>query len=385
MVWNEPGKDKDPWNSAERPPDLERMVKSLQKRLGWLFGSKRGGQHHFHAAVLWWLVPIIIAAWLISGFYKVAPGDRGVHFVFGHYTGVTQPGLHWHIPWPVGHADIIGSVESRDYAHNYNRLLTRDGNIVVVDAAVHYHVVDLRAYLFNAAAATRVPENADAGVKTLLDALAGTAVRAAVAQSTLSSLMGGGQDAVEADARQRLDTLLKPYDSGIAVTRLSFQRVSLPEAVSSSDADVQAAQQDANQTADAAQAYADNVLPQAQSEADAKLKEADAYRTALVSQAQADTARFDAVLAAYRKAPALTREQLYMQTMENILSNTNKVVVDTRNGSVTVQLGQPFQSPPVKQPASAVHAPSKASTSTAPAAGTRPATAAPAASTTGGV
>lgn len=380
MVWNEPGKDKDPWNSAERPPDLERMAKNLHKRLSWLFGNKRGGQYHFHAATLWWLLPVIMAAWLVSGFYEVTSGDRGVYFVFGRYMGVAQPGLHWHVPWPVGYADIISGVEGRDYAHSYNQLLTSDDNIVVVDALVHYHVTDLRDYLFNAGTSIRTPESADAGSKIMLGALADAAVRAAVARSTLASILGSGQDAVETDARQQLDVALKPYNTGIAVTRLVFQRVSVPEAVSTTAADVRTAQQDASQAQDTARAYADNLLPQAQGTADAKLTEAEAYRTILVSQAEADIARFDAVLVAYRKAPALTRDALYLQTMEDILANANKVVVDARNGSVTVQLGQSFQSP--NEPA--VRAPEKppaknATTSAHPA--TAIPTAAPAAST----
>ncbi|MGH8283449.1 MAG: FtsH protease activity modulator HflK [Gammaproteobacteria bacterium] len=374
MVWKEPGKDKDPWNSTEHAPDLERMVKNLQKKLGWLFGSKHGGQYHFHAAALWWLVPVIIAGWLLSGFYKVAPGDRGVNFVFGRYMSVVQPGLHWHAPWPVGNASTINSVEGRDYAHSYNRLLTHDGNIVVVDAAVHYHVVDMRDYLFNTATAALAPQNAGAGNKTLLGMLTDAAVRAAVARSTLANIISGGQDAVEADARQGLNAALKPYDSGIAVTRLVFQHVSVPEAVGSVGADVQSAQQDASQAQDAARAYADELLPQAQSEADAKFTQAETYRSTLLSQARADTARFDAVLAAYRKAPALTREELYVQTMEEILGNANKVVVDTRTGNVTVQLGQPFQRPASQQPVPAAKVqaktPAAKGATAAPAAGT---------------
>ncbi|HVC38047.1 MAG TPA: FtsH protease activity modulator HflK [Gammaproteobacteria bacterium] len=358
MVWKEPGKDKDPWNSTERPPDLERMVKNLQKRFGWLFGGKRGGQHRISAATLWWLLPVIIAVWLLSGFYTVAPAERGVSFMFGRYTGVAPPGLHWHAPWPAGHADIIGGVEGRDYTRSYSRLFTSDGNIVTVDAVVQYHVVDLSEYLFNTANGLGAAESADAGTKTLLGELADAAIRATVAQRTLQDILGAGQDAMEADASQRLNALLKPYNTGIAITRLSFQHVSLPESVSGSDADIITAQRDAQRAKTAAQAYADDLLPQVKSAADAKISEAEIYRTILVNQSQADTTGFDAVLAAYRKAPALTRELLFTQTMEEILGNASKVVVDTRSGNVTVQLTQASQ--PAKPPASKVPTPEKA-------------------------
>jgi modulator of FtsH protease HflK len=343
MVWKEPGKDKDPWKSTERPPDLERIVKNLHKRLGWLFGGKRGGQQRFHLTSLWWLLPAMIVAWLVSGFYKVAPNDRGANFVFGRFTQAVSPGLHWHAPWPIGHADIIYGVDGQDYTRSYNRLLTRDGNVVVVDAVLRYHVVDLKDYLFNTATVGASTESADVGAKTLLGKLLDAAIRAAVIQNTLGDILASGRDAVEADAGKRLDGLLKSYDMGIAVTQLTFKRVSLPESVSTTDADVSAAQQDAEHAKAEAQAYANDLLPDVKSAADAKVAEAEIYRTTLVNQAQADTARFDAVLAAYRKAPALTRDTLYIQNMEEILANASKVVVDTRDGNVSVQLTEASQ------------------------------------------
>lgn len=351
MVWKEPGKDQDPWNTAQRTPDLERMLKNLQQRLGRLFGGKRGRPHQFHAAFLWWLVPVIIIAWMLSGFYRVAPGDRAVNFFFGRFENVVEPGLHWQLPWPVGHVLLVQGVEGRNYTHTYSHLLTADGNVVVVDAQVRYHVVNLENFLFNNAVITAPQEPGD-GTKALLGDLTDAAVRTAVAHSTLAGILGDQRDTVESDARTRLSQALQAYTPGIAVTQLQFERVSLPDAVGNSDADVQSAQQDASQAEAAAHTYADSLLPQAQAAADSKLKEAEAYRTTLIGQAQADTAGFDAVLAAYRKAPALTREELYINTMQDILADANKVIVDTRNGSVTVQLGQPFRPAPATTAAS---------------------------------
>lgn len=346
MVWKEPGKDKDPWNSAERSPDLERMVKNLQQRLGRLFGGKRGRPHHFRVATLWWLLPVIIAAWLLSGFYKVPPGDRGASFVFGRYQSAAQTGLHWHLPWPFGHSLVVTGVQGRDYTHTYTDLVTRDGNLVVMDATVRYHVTDLRDYLFNTAAVSVTHTRLGAGSAALLGELANSAIRSAVAQSTMAALMGSGRDAVEAAASEQLKALLKPYNAGVMVTRLAFQRVSLPNEVTGSKADVESAQQQASQEADAAHAHASRLLSQAKIQADAEIRKARDYRTTLIGQAQADTARFGAVLAAYRKAPEVTREELYMQTMQGILAEADKVVVDTRDGRVTVQLGRPFRRAP---------------------------------------
>ncbi|HKT31261.1 MAG TPA: FtsH protease activity modulator HflK [Gammaproteobacteria bacterium] len=346
MVWKEPGNDKDPWNTTQRPPDLERTLKNLQQRLGRLFGGKRGRPRQFHAAVLWWLVPAIIIAWLLSGFYRVAPGDRGVNFIFGRFENAVEPGLHWQVSWPVGRVLLVHGAAGSNYTHTYTRLLTSDGNVVVVDALVRYHVVNLSDFLFGSASLAAAPQEPGAGAKALLGELTDAAVRTAVARTTLAGILGSQRDAVESDARTRLSQALQAYASGIAVTQLDFQRVSLPEAAGSADADVQSARQDASQAQAAAHTYADNLLPQAQAAADARIKEAEAYRTTLVGEAQAVTAGFGAVLAAYRKAPALTREELYMSTMEDILANANKVIVDTRSGSVTVQLGQPFRPAP---------------------------------------
>lgn len=354
MVWKEPGKDKDPWNSAERPPDLERMVKNLQQRLGRLFGGKRSSRpQRFRAVTLWWLVPVIIAAWLLSGFYKVPPGDRGAAFLLGRYQSSAQPGLHWHLPWPLGRALLVTGVEGRDYTHTYTNLLTSDGNLVIVDASVHYHVTDLSDYLFNTSTVLAEESNPGAGSAALLGELANAAIRASVAQSTLAHLMGSGREQAESGASTRLNELLKPYNAGITVTRLSFQRINLPDEVASTDANVQGAKQKASQEADAAHAYASRILAEAQTQADAEVRAAQDYHTTLIGQAQADTARFDAVLAAYRKAPEVTREELYLQTMQSILADADKVVVDTHSGQVTVQLGQPFQRAPAAASANA--------------------------------
>ncbi|MGH8279171.1 MAG: FtsH protease activity modulator HflK [Gammaproteobacteria bacterium] len=342
MVWKEPGKDKDPWNSAERSPELERVVKKLQQRLGRLFHAKPGNRpHRFHVATLWWVVPVIVAAWLLSGFYRVPAGERGVAFVFGRYQSVGEPGLHWHLPWPVGSSTLVSGVQGRDYTHTYTNLVTSDGNLVVVDASVHYHVTDLRDFLFNTAANTPGAA-AGAGSSALLGELADNAIRTAVAHSTLEALLGSGRSAVGSAANTRLDELLKPYASGMGVTGLTLQRIALPAEVASGNAGVEDVQQKVGAQADAAHAYASQILAAAQSEADAEVRAAKVFQTTLVGQAQADTARFDAVLAAYRKAPEVTREELYLQTMKDILANADKVIVDSRDGRVTVQLGRPF-------------------------------------------
>ncbi|MGH8399753.1 MAG: FtsH protease activity modulator HflK [Gammaproteobacteria bacterium] len=340
MVWKEPGKnkDKDPWESGEHSPDLERLVKTIQQRLRALFGGKRPGHKGLHAVTLLWAAPLLVIAWLVSGFYTVAAGDRGVPFSFGRAGATMQPGLHWNYPWPIGtQVTVTGVDQGRDYVHLYNQLVTEDGSVVVVAAQVHYQISDIRDYLFKVAA----PSTEDTGSRALFDALADSAIRIAVARSTLAGMLGNGRDQAEAQAHDLLQAALRRNEAGIAVTRLVFQRVDVPDVVSSAYGDVRKAQQDAQQLQDDAQVYANREVAEAKGTSDADVTEADAYRITRTSEARADVARFDEILGAYRAEPALTRDQLYLQAMEDVLGKVNKVVVDTRNGNVSVQFTQP--------------------------------------------
>jgi membrane protease subunit HflK len=335
MVWNEPGKNnKDPWDSGGHSPDLERLVKNLQRRLGMLFGGKRPGRKGMHPVSLLWIVPVLIIAWLASGCYTVGAGDRSIVLVFGRAGPVVPPGLHWHLPWPIGvQLTVNGVDQGRDYTHLYNQLITGDGSIVSIAVQVHYQISNLHDYLFKVAA----PGADETGSRTLFDGLVDNAVRAAVAHSTLADMLDNGSDKAEAEAHDLLQSALHQNDIGIAVTRLAFQRVDVPQEVASAYADVRKAKQDAQQAQDNARVYANRVVAEAQGASDADVTEANAYKITRRSEAQADVARFNEILNAYRTEPALTRDQLYLQTMQDVLGKVNKVVVDAKSGNVTVQ------------------------------------------------
>lgn len=339
MVWNEPGKNgKDPWESGEHSPDLERLVKNIQHRLRALFGGRRPGRNGMSATTLLWTLPVLVVVWVASGLFTVAAGDRSVVFVMGRAGAIMQPGLHWHVPWPIGSQVTVSGVDQgRDYAHLYNQLVTQDGSVVMVAAQVHYQIADIRNYLFKVSA-----PGADAtGSRVLFEALADSSIRTAVARSTLADMLGSGRDQAETEAHDLLQAALQQNDAGIAVTRLVFQRVDVPNVVASAYADVRKAQQDSRQLQDDAQVYANRVVAEAKGTSDADVTEAGAYRVTRASEAQADAARFDQILDAYRAAPALTRDQLYLQTMQEVLGKVNKVVVDAKNGNVSVQFTQP--------------------------------------------
>lgn len=360
MVWNEPGKNnKDPWDGEGHSPDLERWVKNIQQRLTSLFGGKRPRRGTMHPATLLWIVPVLVIAWLVSGFYTVSAGDRSVVLVFGRAVATVQSGLHWHFPWPVGgQVTVPGVDQGRDYVHVYNQLVTQDGNVVVVAAQVHYQIANIKDYLFKVSA----PGTEEPGARTLFGALTDSAIRVAVARSTLADILGKGRDQTEAEAHDLLQAALQDNDAGIAVTRLVFQRVDVPDTVSSAYADVRKARQDSQQLQDNAHVYASRVVAEAQGTSDADVAEANAYRITRISEAHADVARFNEIFDAYRANPGLTRDQLYLQTMEDVLGQVNKVIVDSHNGNVTVQFAQPATDASSTEPPANIPAKPPAST-----------------------
>ena len=354
MVWKEPGKDKDPWDEGgEGSPDLERLVRDLHHRFDSLFRRRRR-RSHGHDYL--WLIPLLFAAWLVSGFYVVDEGDRGVDLLLGRYQAVTQPGLHWHVPWPLGGREIVAGVDfGSDYIHSYNSLLTADGNAVTAEADVHYRIVDLPVFLY----ANTAP-GADSAPVDILGNLADGAVSGAVAAAPMDDFLGKGVDAVENAARARLTESLKGRGTGFEVTQVELRKVSMPAPVSGAYAGVRQAQLDAQKQADESQAYAADVLARARGEADSRVEAAKSYAGAIVERAHGDAAAFADLLTAYRRAPAVTRESLTFSTFEEILAHVQRVIVVGKDNRVTLSLEKPAanpstpetQKPPSDKPAS---------------------------------
>lgn len=341
MVWKEPGKDKDPWHDGGRgSPDLEKLVQDLHRRFDSLFRRRRRrARGHDYL----WIIPLLFAAWLISGFYVVDAGDRGVNLLLGRYQAVTQPGLHWHVPWPLGGREIVAGVDSgSDYVRSYNSLLTADGNAVTAEVDVHYRIVDLPAYLY----ASAVPGDGSAAVD-ILGKLADGAVSDAVAKAAMGDLLGKGVDAVENAVRARLTVSLRGRGTGLDVIQVELRKMTLPAPVSAAYAGVRQAQQDAQKQADEAQAYAADMLPRARGDADSRVESARAYASAVVERARGDVAAFDDLLTAYRRAPAVTRESLTFSTFEEILAHVQRVIVVGKDNHVTLSLEKPTAAGPV--------------------------------------
>lgn len=346
MVWKEPGKDKDPWeDSGQSSPDLEKLVSDLRKRFSTIFGRRRRGRGKNRNAL--WLIPLAILAWLITGCYVVDAGDRGVEFLLGRFQSVAAPGLHWHAPWPLGTNETVSAVDQgADYLRSYASLLTSDGNAVSAEVSVHYRITDLPQYLFgNASPAS------NAATAEIIGNLADAAVSASVAHASLAELMGQGADDVESAVLTRMLAELKHYPAGVEVDRVTLAKISAPGPVASAYTAVRQAEAAAQQQSDAADAYAADLLPRARGEADSRVDAAKGFAAEQVRRAEGDAAAFADVLAAYRRAPAVTRESLYLSTYEQILGQVDRVVVMSKDGHVTLSMDKPGQTGKTELPA----------------------------------
>lgn len=334
MAWNEPGGGKDPWSGKggnQGPPDLDEVVKKLQDRLGGLFGGKKGGGGGpggagrpggpFGRIGLGAIALVVLLIWLASGIYLVQPAERGVVMRFGSFQEVTQPGPHWHLPYPIETVEKVDVDQIKSFRHNA-QMLTRDENIVDVELTVQSRIQDPADYLFQ----DQNPE------KTLRDATE-TAVRETIGKANLDFVLTEGRSAIGVQIEQRIQELLNKYRTGLTVTSVNMQPAKPPEAVKAAFDDAIKAREDKERSENQAEAYANDILPKARGAAARRLAEANAYREQVVAGAEGEAARFLAVLGEFSQAPEVTRQRLYLEAVESVLENTNKVVLDVEQGA----------------------------------------------------
>jgi len=344
MAWNEPGGgNKDPWSGKspdQGPPDLDEVVRKLQERIGGLFGGKgqrgsdksdggggspgSGGGISSSAVMLGAAVLFVI--WLASGIYIVGPAERGVVLRFGAYAKITDPGPHWRIPYPVDEVRKVNVDEISSFTHKA-AMLTKDENIVDVELTVQSRIQDAADFLFQ----DQSPE------KTLRDATE-TVVRKTIGGSRLDFILTEGRSAVAATIRERAQGLVNQYKTGLEITSVNMQPAKPPEQVKEAFDDAIKAREDKERLENKAEAYANEILPQARGEAARVLADAKAYRDKVVAGAEGETSRFLAILNEYRKAPEVTRERLYLETMEQVLGGSNKVLLDVEEGNSLMYL-----------------------------------------------
>ncbi|MCP3869464.1 MAG: FtsH protease activity modulator HflK [Gammaproteobacteria bacterium] len=356
MAWNEPGGgNKDPWSGKgdnQGPPDLDEVVKKMQDKLGGLFGGKRGssGGNSGGGSVpgpgtpgfkgLAGLIGVVLVLFLgYKSFYIVEPAERGVVLRFGAYQDITQPGPHFLIP--VMEKVVKVNVDQISSFRHKATMLTRDENIVDFELTVQARIQDAADYLFQ----DQDPE------KTLRDATE-TAVRETIGKSDLDFILTEGRSAIGSQIRTSIQDTVNLYKTGLEVTSVNTQPAKPPEQVKGAFDDAIKAREDKEKLENQAEAYANEIVPQARGGAARRIEDARAYKAKVIAQAEGETSRFLAVLSEYEKAPEVTRKRLYLETVENVLANTNKVMMDVKDGNSLMYL--PLDKLIERQPSSTV-------------------------------
>jgi membrane protease subunit HflK len=312
------------------PPDLEELVRRSQDKIKNLLpGGSFGG---------WGTLLIVlgaIALWMLSGFYRVQTDEQGVVLRFGKYIGERQPGLNYHLPYPI-ETVLVPKVTSsrridigmrliedprrgtttRDVPEE-SLMLTGDENIVDVDFTVLWKVKDAANFLFNV-------QNPEGTIK----AVAESAMREVIGRSTIQPILTGARQNIEQGVHELMQKTLDSYSTGVVITQVQMQKVDPPSQVIDAFRDVQAARADAERAQNEAQTYANRVVPEARGRASQIQQAAEAYREQTVAEAKGQASRFSKIYEEYKKAPEVTRKRMYLETMEHVLTGVNKTIID---------------------------------------------------------
>ena len=334
MAWNNDDKG-NPWNSNGQgsPSDLDAIVKDLQRKLsGFLGGGRRGPKGSgnssgggFSTIIVGGLIALI-GAWCLSGFYQIDDAERGIELRFGEYMSVTLPGLRWHIPWPIETVEKINTNVTERFPYQ-GSMLTKDEAIVLVDLVVQYRRTDPESYLFN----LRDPED------TLRD-VTRSAIREIIGKNVLDYILTDGREDVAAQTQDLVQVTLDLYRTGITVDEVNLQEANFPRDVEASVQDAIKAREDKERMGFEAQAYANDIVPRARGDAARRIFDAEAYRAQVIADAEGEADRFLSILFEYEKAPRVTRQRIYLETLELIMANSTKVLLDSEGGGNLIYL-----------------------------------------------
>lgn len=329
------GRGQGPWSRGPQPPDLEELLRRGQDRFRRVFPGGTGG---LRGVLL--LVAIAILVWLASGFYRVQPDEQGVVLRFGKWVRTTPvgSGLNWHLPYPietaltpkvttVNRVDVGFRTAPGGSPRDVNEealMLTGDENIVDINFTVFWTIKDAGKYLFN----IRNPEDT-------VKAVAESAMREVIGQTKIQAALAEARHEIEVSTQKLLQNVLDHYGAGIQITQLQLQKVDPPQPVVEAFRDVQRARADAERARNEAEAYANDILPRARGDAEKVIQDGEAYKQQVLIQAQGDAQRFLSVYDQYRQAKDVTTRRMYIETMQDILSHTNKVIIDQagKNGA----------------------------------------------------
>jgi modulator of FtsH protease HflK len=345
-------KNQSPWGSApgggpsgngsgtrREPPNIDDIIKNFQKTINKFTG---GGKSSGKKPVILGLI-ILLVLWTLSGLYRVLPDEQGVVLRFGKFIKTTQPGLNYHLPLPIeraltpkvtkvnridvgfrpasdsGRSSGVGNVPEESL------MLTGDENIVDINYSVFWVIKDAGNFLFNI----------QSPVETV-KATSETAMREVIAKSPIQSILTEGRSKIEVEVQEITQKILDDYGSGIQITQVQTQQADPPSQVIDAFRDVQAARADRERSKNEAEAYANDVIPRARGEAEKILQEAEAYKKQVVAAAEGEASRFLAIYNEYKSAKQVTQERMYLETMEKVLADIDKVIIDKNSGSGVV-------------------------------------------------
>ena len=315
------------------PPEFEKMMQDARRNFGRMIPG--GGKPGRWVAIG---LIVILGLWLLTGFYRVNPQQQGVVLRFGEWVRTTAPGLHYHMPFPieqvltpevtrdnrleVGFRDNQRGSSARRNIADESQMITGDENIVDIDFVVFWRIADAGAYLFNLA-------DPDGTIKVAAEAV----MREIVGQTEIQQALTDGRENIQISVRQKLQDLLNEYKAGVRVREVQLLAVDPPEAVIDAFVDVQRARQDRDRLKNEAEAIRNDIVPRARGEAAKLIAEAEAYEAEVVNRAQGDASRFDQVYKAYEQNKEVTKERIYLETIEEVFSNIEKIIIDEDGGS----------------------------------------------------
>ena len=334
MAWNEPGNnDKDPWKNKggknQGPPDLDELLNDLGKKVSGIFGGKGNGKStggsspsgkSLSTIGISLVLIIAIVVYAFSGFYTIKEAEQGLVLRFGQYSGTVEPGLRW--KWTFIDRIIPVDMQSTRDMPSSGFMLTQDENVVRVEMQIQYRVVNARNYIFSVT-------NADDSLNQSLD----SALRYVVGHAVMDDILTSGREAIRQSVWEELEKIIEPYNLGLIIVDVNFKDARPPNEVKDAFDDAISAQEDEVRFLREAEAYARGIEPRARGRVKRMEQEALAYKSRTVLDAEGEVAKFNKLLPEYLAAPKVTRERLYIATMEKVYSNTSKVMVDVDGGN----------------------------------------------------
>ncbi len=343
MAWNEPGNngngndnDKDPWGGGRKggdqgPPDIDEVVRNLTKKFNSLFGGGSGsgstgssssGGGGLSAGLIAGLVVVVAVVWAFMGVYIVDAAERGVVLRFGKVLDATVgPGLHWNPPL-IDEVSLVNVSELNAKTYENRAMLTTDENIIDIAVTVQYLIQDPVKYVI----AVQDPELS-------LDNASESAIRHVVGGNFMDQILTTGRDRIAADVQERLQNYMNVYNTGILVSQVNVVDAQPPDAVRPAFDDVIRAREDEQRVQNQAQQYSNQIIPEARGEAQRRIESANAYKEQVVAQATGDASRFDQLLTEYVKSPEVTRQRLYIDSIEDVMTASSKIMVDVQGGN----------------------------------------------------